>query len=204
MQVQWNILKELALSKKVGFDHIEEDTRHKVSICDNNLNAFFCFINKSDPRNADQVDFEDNYLSTVNQPCITKSELLPFSNANGFRFRGASFKGTCSTGVITDIDFKLTEERWINGGQAIIDNIGNDDTITFQVIDKDNIFGLGANTVLDEFITDFYMPTKGDLDISLDYPAKIIAGLYLRLKYTSTHPDGCTLKCNLYLHWKSN
>ena len=134
------------------------------------------------------------------RPIISHS---PFSDTGGFRFRGASFTDTVATGTTKDIDYGLTAERWINGGRLIVDNIGDDDKITFQVVDKDNILGLGAGVVLDEFIKDFYIPKDGDLQVNLAYPARIVQGLYIRLKYTSTHASGCTLKCNLYLHWKA-
>lgn len=127
----------------------------------------------------------------------------PFSDAGGFRFRGASFKGTIASNTTQNIDYKITQERWINGGRALIDNVGPDDQITFQVVDKDNIMGFGAGIVLDEFISDYYVPQDGNIEVRLSYPAKITAGLYLRLRYTSTHASGCTLKCNLYLHWKA-
>lgn len=135
------------------------------------------------------------------RPILTTS---PFSDAVGFRFRGASFKDTVATNTTKDIDYLISQERWINGGRAIIDNIGADDKVTFQVVDKDNILGFGAGTILDEFISNFYIPQDGNLEVRLAYPARIIAGLYIRLKYTSTHVSGCTLKCNLYLHWKAS
>jgi hypothetical protein len=134
------------------------------------------------------------------RPIFTGS---PFSDAGGFRFRGTSFKDTVSANTTKDIDFKIEQERWINGGRALIDNIGEDDRVTFQVVDKDNVLGFGAGVVLDEFISGYYIPTDGNLEVRLAYPARIIAGLYIRLKYTSTHASGCTLKCNLYLHWKA-
>lgn len=126
-----------------------------------------------------------------------------FSNSDGFRFRGASFFGNIPANSTADIDFKLTADRFINGGRLIIDNLGSDDTMTFQVVDKDNVLGYGAGVVLDEFIKDYYIPDNATLEIKLDYPAKIVAGLYLRLKYTSTHASGCKIKCNLFLHWKA-
>lgn len=125
-----------------------------------------------------------------------------FSNSDGFRFRGCSFTGEIPANSTGDIDFKLTAERFINGGRLIIDNLGIDDKMTFQVVDKDNVLGYGAGVVLDEFIKDYYIPQAATLEIKLDYPARIVAGLYLRLKYTSTHENGCKIKCNLFLHWK--
>lgn len=126
-----------------------------------------------------------------------------FTNSDGFRFRGASFSGSVSANSSQDIDYKISAERYINGGRLLIDNIGNDDKMTFQVVDKDNVLGYGAGVVLDEFIKDYFIPTTGNLEVRLDYPARIYAGLYLRLKYTSSHESGCSVKCNLYLHWKA-
>lgn len=152
-------------------------------------------------------DEQEPQLVSLNTPKDANGRPIyassPFSDAGGFRFRGASFKGTIDANTTKGIDFKIEHERWINGGRAIINNIGEDDRVTFQVVDKDNIFGFGAGVVLDEFISDFYVPQDGNLEISLAYPAKIIAGLYIRLNYTSTHESGCILKCNLYLHWKA-
>jgi len=127
-----------------------------------------------------------------------------FSDSEGMRFRGTSFSDTVAADSTKSIDYKITEERYINGGKLIIKNMGDDDKITFQVVDKDNIFGLGANTVLDEFIKDFYLPTNESLNVQLDYPARINAGLYLRLIYTNTNTtEQATVKCNLYLHWRA-
>jgi hypothetical protein len=130
-------------------------------------------------------------------------KMSPFSDAGGFRFRGASFSDSIVLNETKDIDYLIAQDRYINGGRLLIDNIGLNDKITFQVVDKDNVLGYGVGVVLDEFIKDYFIPTSGNLEVRLDYPAKIIAGLYLRLKYTCTHISGASIKCNLYLHWKA-
>lgn len=128
-----------------------------------------------------------------------------FSDSEGMRFRGTSFIDTVAADTNKNIDYKITEERYVNGGKLIVKNMGDDDKITFQVVDKDNIFGLGANVVLDEFIKDFYLPVNESLNVQLDYPARIMAGLYLRLIYTNTNAtETATVKCNLYLHWRAS
>jgi len=129
---------------------------------------------------------------------------MPFTDAAGFRFRGVSFSGTATAEATTDIDFQITQERYINGGRLLVSDIGDNDKITFQVVDKDNILGFGAGVVLDEFIKDYFVPTSGNLEVRLDYPAKLIAGLYLRLKYTNSRTSNSSIKCNLYLHWKAS
>lgn len=127
-----------------------------------------------------------------------------FANSDGFRFRGSSMSGEVAANSTGDIEYEMPAERFINGGRLLIDNIGENDKMTFQVVDKNNILGYGAGVVLDEFIKDYFVPSAGNLEVRLDYPAKIVAGLFLRLKYTSTHQNGCKVKCNLYLHWKAS
>jgi hypothetical protein len=134
---------------------------------------------------------------------ILATESVPFANPSGFRFRGASFSGTVSGESTADIDYEITQERWINGGRLLVSTIGPEDRITFQVVDKNNVLGLGVGVVLDEFIKDYFVPDTGNLEVRLDYPARIIAGLFLRLKYTNSNSSSITVKCNLYLHWKA-
>lgn len=74
------------------------------------------------------------------------------------------------------------------------------DHITFQVIDIDNILGYGANTVLDEFGHEWAVIPDSDINIRL-YKAKLIAGLYIRIKYESTGTtNDVKFVCNLYRH----
>lgn len=144
----------------------------------------------------------------------------PFSDTGGFRFRGTSFKNTVLANTTKNIDFQITQERWVNGGQLILSSIGEDDKGTFQVVDKDYLYagilypadfnGIAwsvaqpTGVILDEFIKDYYIPNDQKLEIVLAYPARILAGLYLRLVYTSTSNTDCVVKCNLYLHWKAS
>ena len=130
---------------------------------------------------------------------------FPFSDASGFRFRGASFSGVGVAGNTTDIDYLIPAERWINGGSLLLKNHTFGDYYTFQVVDKDNIMGYGVGVVLDEFIDCYYVDDEhsSQQQLMLAYPAKLYAGLYLRLKYTSVGLNNVTIKCNMFLHWKS-
>jgi hypothetical protein len=126
-----------------------------------------------------------------------------FSDSEGMRFRGHSFSGEITANSTESIDYKIVEERFINGGKLMVSSVGIEDQISFQVVDKDNVLGLGANILLDEFIKDFYLPQNESLEVQLDYPARIIAGLYLRLIYKNTNDQNIKVRCNLYLHWKA-
>ena len=161
-------------------------------------------------------DIKDVRLAENTKHLVTNR---PFAHTNGFRFRGQSFLGEVNHNETKDIDFKIEEERWINGGRLVVDNRGEGDKCTFEVVDKDYLYagtlypadfnGVAWETaapngvVLDTFIDSFFIPTTGDLQVNLAYPARLVAGLYVRLKYTSTHAGGAKVKCNLYLHMKS-
>jgi hypothetical protein len=103
-------------------------------------------------------------------------------NAN---FRGNKFVATKNT--TTNNDMQITDDCLIDGAVLIVLGGVIGDKITAQVIDKDNIFGYGANTVLGQYVTDWYINPQESfqLDFNSTYPAKLFTGLYLRIVYTS-------------------
>ena len=127
-----------------------------------------------------------------------------FHSSDGFRarFKGA-LAGTANKNNITDIDYLVSEERYITGVRLIACDAVIGDSVDFQIVDKDNILGYGAGVVLDTFGESWWIdpttPTQPDVVVS--YPAKILAGLYIRVKYTSIGTaDDVDVRANLYLH----
>jgi hypothetical protein len=61
--------------------------------------------------------------------------------------------------------------------------------------------GFGTNVVLKKFITTWYV-SAGNSMLSLDvpYPAKIYAGLFIRLNYISVSAADSRLSINYLLH----
>jgi hypothetical protein len=158
------------------------------------------------------ADFEANYKESANKPLelVDSSGYLysyqsPFASSAGFRFRGHGMAGTATKNTTSNIDFKILEERYLNGCMLILKNHVFGDKLKFQVVDVDNIVGYGAGTVLDEFGTDWYVSEDSQDQgmITIPYPAKIIAGLYIRIVYISVGTENdVQLKCNLFLHKK--
>jgi hypothetical protein len=139
----------------------------------------------------------------LNEDSENTVQLTAFASTSGFRFRGTGFSGTALANSTSDLDYTLPVERFINGGRLLIDSIGADDKLTVQVVDAPNIFGFGAGVVIDEFITDYFIPTTGNLEVRLDYPARLLQGLVLRFKYTNSESTNKVIKINLYLHMKA-
>lgn len=114
---------------------------------------------------------------------------------------GYQFTGTANS--TTSYDILISDDHLVEGAEFYTTNINDGDKVSFQIVDKDNIFGYGANTVLNQFVTDWYMPEGSNYSLSyrVPYPAKVYGGLYLRFLYTNTNLVlNAKVKVNLLLH----
>lgn len=128
-----------------------------------------------------------------------------FNNADSLKFRGTGIAGTATKDASTDIDYKLTEDRFINGVQIFLKNQVWGDNLDFQVVDVDNILGYGAGVVLDQFGTSWYVDpdTCDQGDLRVEYPALVLDGIYIRIRYNSVGTtDDVDVNANLFLHKK--
>lgn len=117
----------------------------------------------------------------------------------------ASFKGmqfTAVAGQTTTSDMAISDDMLIDGGMLIALNATLGDKVNFQVIDKDNVMQLGANTVLGQYVTDWYMNPQESIQLNFEntYPAKLYAGLYLRVVYISVGQNNVDVLVNYRLH----
>lgn len=136
-------------------------------------------------------------MTTLN---VRKLEQLDSDKAD-FRLQGIS--GTASANTTTNIDWKFPEERWINGGQLLCKGHIWGDTITVQLIDKDNVLGYGANTVLNTFTENFAVSAdvQQQILITLESIALVPANVYFRIKYTNTNLlTSVSVAFNLFSH----
>lgn len=131
---------------------------------------------------------------------------IPFSESYGFRQRSRGFTTEINAGVTSNIDCLISEERYITGLQIILQNQVFGDTMTLQVVDVNNILGYGAGAVLDEFGKNWNVSpdTACQGIIENPYPAKIAAGLYIRVVYTSTGQTNIKVGLNFFLHVKAS
>lgn len=201
MRVQWSALKSFVDSRSLSIQWSDALGFYQLCAFDGPL-SMECNLRIDDPADDDQSDFETHYKANGNK---TPLQQKPFADSLGFRARLKGFTGTATAGQSNNIDYKLTEERYINGTQIILSNQNFGDTIKFQVVDKDNILGYGAGVVLDEFASTWNVTSdKQDQGVYvLSYPAKIIANLYIRLVYNSTGGSDVSVAVNLFLHKKS-
>lgn len=114
-------------------------------------------------------------------------------------FRGQGIKWTATAGTTTNLDYKFTERRLVCGGQLILTDHHADDYGSLVIVDKDNVLGLGADTILDGFITEWYFDSGQSNQgvISIPFPADIPANLYLRIMYNSEGATDVGVRFNM-------
>ena len=130
---------------------------------------------------------------------LNRVDIFASDNVNS---NNHGIKGTAIAGQITNIELKMLDDNFITGGTLSTLNSQFGDFINLQVVDIDNILGLGANTILGQYCTSWYLrdDSQEQFNESTNYPAKILAGLYLRLVYHSFGSSDITVIINYRLH----
>ena len=119
-------------------------------------------------------------------------------NALSLKFNGQGAIGTVPAGTTADIDLLVTADHLLTGGVVISSGAAFGDKATLQVVDVGGTYA-SAGTVLNQFVTNWYV-SEAPLVLEVDYPAKILAGLTLRLKFTSTGGAEVKAAANYMLH----
>jgi len=104
----------------------------------------------------------------------------------------------CPPGLTTDLDLVLTDDTLITGAWVIslYSNFG--DTASFQVVDPSGAITGTPGGVVKTFIEEWLLVGNVNINMDMPYPAKIPAGLAIRLSYTNTG----SLDVNLAINWK--
>jgi len=92
---------------------------------------------------------------------------------------------TAAATSTTNHDFQFTEDSWLFGGIMFSDNFSPGDWVKQQIVDVDNLLGLGAGFVVKQFVNKWYI-LPGQNDVRVAIPSEIPGGMYLRIVYTAT------------------
>ena len=207
MQTTWSVLKSFATSRSLSIQWVDLGTQYWMAAYDGPFNME-CILNKDG--GSDQIDFENNFKSAGNQT-FSDSSGIPitrtraFTNTDGFYFVGQGFSGVIPKNTTGTIDYKITQNLWLNGAQAIVKNGIWGDTCSFEVVDKDNILGYGSNVVINEFVSNWsIIEDQQDQGlVILPYAAMLPANLYIRVVYVSTgSTNDVQFALNLFVHAK--
>lgn len=205
----WDIFKTFVTTRNIHIQELLLDGYYYLYAIDGPFSISFV-IEKNDPANADQLDYETNFQPYSNQSFtdskgIQLHRTKAFANTDGLKFRGTGVKGTALKGIteqqptITNIDYILPEDRYINGIEIFLKNHKAEDTINLQVVHPIN------NDVLDEFSTNWNIAedTERQGQYVVPYPALIYQGFILRMAYTATGIiNNVDVKANYFLHKK--
>lgn len=209
MEVEWSNFKSFVNSRGLSVQWVVIGSNYHLVAIDGPF-QISCVL-PTDETIDDVLDFVNNF-KTLGNKRFSDSEGVQlnrnraFANSDGFRFRGLGISATATKNTTTNIDYLIPQDRYMNGVSIILKNQVFGDTASFQIVDKDNVLGYGAGTVLDEFATDWNMSedSQDQGAVLLPYPAKVIAGLYIRIVYKSVGTENDVLvRANLFLHWKA-
>jgi hypothetical protein len=123
-------------------------------------------------------------------------------NSSIVSFDAQGVIGTCPAGGTLNLDYVLQDDHEITGGTLLTKGSAFGDSANVLVLDPNNLMGLGAGAVLNQFVTNYYMSdtTSKEADFDLPYPAKIVAGLVLRCTYKSIGVMPVQVAFNYRLH----
>lgn len=142
----------------------------------------------------------------ISETSIVKTYALAEGNTLRARLIGI-INQTVTKNQETTIDWQIPQtsylgtnkQGYMDGIEYFAKNAEIGDKMTLQVVDKDGLV-YPANTVLDEFGLDWAVMPETAHSIKL-YKAKLIPGMYIRIKYTSTgNTNDVNLVCNLFRH----
>jgi len=121
--------------------------------------------------------------------------------ASKLNFLGVGVTASCTSNGVTTIDYLLVDDCLITGGTILVSNGTFGDKIDLQIVDVNNTLGYGANFILNKFVLGWYIQTGPSIvPISVPYPAKVYAGLAIRVIYTSVGSSANSLAVNYNLH----
>jgi len=73
---------------------IENENGYNLFAVDGQI-LFTSYIYKTEPRNADQIDFEDNFLERVNAPTDIQNHIIEYEEFNDHTTYTITYKGWC-------------------------------------------------------------------------------------------------------------
>lgn len=202
----WATWKALCVTtKNLNNQYVETDDNYSIIGPDANNINWIVVLNKKladGSTNPDATDFETNVKPACNFAVGTRT--YPFASSD-FLFEGNGVSFTAAANGATASDFKISTAGdpglYINGGDLFTNGSKVGDYVQVQVVDVDNILGYGAGTVLNEWVSKWYVDPKGGQSVMTPYAGKIPGGLYLRLIYHNTNlATTVAVAVNYHLH----
>lgn len=149
---------------------------------------YFRITYKNGPENQAVFSLQTVYKRIPSRPLIQPVSITLADDKLSVAVKAHTFTANANTTTVSD--FLLSEAFLFKGMRFISNNATVGDYIRLDLIDKDNVLGLGANTILKTPVERAYIqstansgPIEADDVSAAELPA---AGLYLRISYTNT------------------
>lgn len=112
------------------------------------------------------------------------------SNANDFEktklvLAAQGVSAVAPNGQTTNMDLTLTDDCLLTGVVFFTNGNAYGDYVSLQVVDATGVTGAPPGTVLLTTASSWYIYPGQYLQIDTQYPAKVLAGLTLRIVYTN-------------------
>lgn len=115
-----------------------------------------------------------------------------YSATDRSRFRGALY--SVPPGASVGFDLRVDAPIRLHGGDYWVRGPHLGDTMSFQVVDVDDILGGGPGAVVTEYVTDLPLaPWDHARELQSPTAATVPAGLYLRVEYSNTGAEWVAL-----------
>ena len=115
-----------------------------------------------------------------------------YSSTDRSRFRGVLY--SVPAGASVGFDLLLDQAVRLHGGDYWVRGPALGDSMSFQVVDVNDVLGGGAGAVVTEYVTDLPVaPWDHARELQSPTAAVIPAGLYLRVIYRSTGQEPVAL-----------
>jgi hypothetical protein len=186
IELSWEKFKAFVISRDLDMLMFEETSSYLLVAVDTGL-SLSCVLLKDN--GTDHIDFENNFKSLCNPDKQNKDEMIGWG-----KFKAVIDSSQYDEEEPYEITVKFPENLGYEiynffGSWVHVENYGDNDYVTFQLVDVDNILDYGANTVLKEYCQlwskviekttePIYAPNKS--------PGKVPAGLYAKLIYYPT------------------
>lgn len=183
MQIySWEAFKNTVNVQNLRCKWVELENDYLISAFDNQF-AIEITLPKTDPKNDDQIDFEENYKEQWTKPNVVRS-VLTFGNEEWPELVGFSF--TAPKDSVSVHEFEFEKGYQLQGASAVFQDAVIGDHTRVEIFDKNNVLGYGAGFVLHVYAKSLHIfPNIFNEFKDVDLAQLPVAGLFAKLTYTS-------------------